>query len=78
MQRGVLTGRIAREYRTVGGISMSYIKCEDLVLGYEGIPVAENISFEVGKGDYLCILGENGAGKSRVQPRHRLIKHQKL
>ena len=45
---------------------MSYIKCEDLVLGYEGIPVAENISFEVGKGDYLCILGENGAGKSTL------------
>ena len=45
---------------------MSYIKCEDLVLGYEGIPVAENISFEVRKGDYLCILGENGAGKSTL------------
>ncbi len=45
---------------------MSYIKCESLVLGYEGIPVAENISFEVRKGDYLCILGENGAGKSTL------------
>jgi len=45
---------------------MSYIKCENLVLGYEGIPVAENISFEVNKGDYLCILGENGAGKSTL------------
>lgn len=45
---------------------MSYIKCENLVLGYEGIPVAENISFTVNKGDYLCILGENGAGKSTL------------
>lgn len=45
---------------------MSYIKCENLVLGYEGTPVAENISFEVNKGDYLCILGENGAGKSTL------------
>lgn len=45
---------------------MSYIKCENLVLGYEGIPVAENISFEVNQGDYLCILGENGAGKSTL------------
>lgn len=45
---------------------MSYIKCENLVLGYEGIPVAENICFEVNKGDYLCILGENGAGKSTL------------
>lgn len=45
---------------------MSYIKCVDLVLGYEGTPVAGNISFEVNKGDYLCILGENGAGKSTL------------
>lgn len=45
---------------------MSYIKCEKLVLGYEGTPVAENISFEVNQGDYLCILGENGAGKSTL------------
>lgn len=45
---------------------MSYITCENLVLGYEGIPVAENISFVVNKGDYLCILGENGAGKSTL------------
>lgn len=45
---------------------MSYIKCENLVLGYEGIPVAEHISFVVNKGDYLCILGENGAGKSTL------------
>lgn len=45
---------------------MYYIKCKDLVLGYEGIPVAEHISFEVNEGDYLCILGENGAGKSTL------------
>ena len=45
---------------------MSYINCENLVLGYEGIPVAENISFTVNKGDYLCILGENGAGKTTL------------
>lgn len=30
---------------------MSYIKCENLSLGYEGTPVAENISFAVNKGD---------------------------
>lgn len=45
---------------------MSYIKCENLMLGYEGVPVAQNINFEVYAGDYLCIVGENGAGKSTL------------
>lgn len=45
---------------------MSYIKCENLILGYEGTAVAEHISFSVEKGDYLCIVGENGAGKSTL------------
>lgn len=45
---------------------MSYIICENLILGYEGTTVAEHISFSVEKGDYLCIVGENGAGKSTL------------
>lgn len=45
---------------------MAYIKCENLVLGYDGSAVVENINFEVNKGDYLCIVGENGAGKSTL------------
>ena len=45
---------------------MSYITCENLILGYEGTPVAEHISFSVEKGDYLCIVGKNGAGKSTL------------
>ena len=36
---------------------MAYIKCENLVLGYDGSAVVENINFEVNKGDYLCIVG---------------------
>ena len=35
---------------------MSYITCENLILGYEGTPVADHISFSVEKGDYLCCL----------------------
>ena len=34
--------------------------------GYDGIPVAEDINFELNKGDYLCIVGENGSGKSTL------------
>lgn len=45
---------------------MAYIKCENLTLGYDGVAVTEEINFEVGKGDYLYIVGENGAGKSTL------------
>lgn len=43
---------------------MAYLTCEDLAVGYAGVPVAEHISFAVGAGDMLCVIGENGAGKS--------------
>ena len=42
------------------------IKCTNLVLGYEGRPVTEGLTFQVNRGDYLCIVGENGAGKSTL------------
>lgn len=45
---------------------MAYITCENLVLGYEGTAVAENISFQVNEGEYWYIVGENGAGKSTL------------
>lgn len=45
---------------------MAYITCENLTLGYEGMAVAENISFQVNKGEYWYIVGENGAGKSTL------------
>ncbi len=45
---------------------MAFIKVEDLSVGYEGRAVAEHISFQVCKGDYLCIVGENGSGKTTL------------
>ena len=45
---------------------MAQLKCENLKLGYNSNIVIENLSFEVNKGDYLCIVGENGSGKSTL------------
>ena len=33
---------------------------------YDNLLAAENISFDVAEGDYICIVGENGSGKSTV------------
>lgn len=45
---------------------MALIECKNVSLSYENITVVENLSFEVNKGDYLCIVGENGSGKSTL------------
>lgn len=39
---------------------------KDVTLGYENKIVAEVLSFQVNTGDYLCIVGENGTGKSTL------------
>ncbi len=45
---------------------MAIISCKDLVLGYEGQHIVENLTFDLNIGDYLCIVGENGSGKSTL------------
>lgn len=45
---------------------MALIECKNVVLGYDNKIVLDNLSFEVNKGDYLCIIGENGSGKSTL------------
>ncbi len=45
---------------------MAYVIGRDLAVGYDGCEVLANVSFEVGKGDYLCIVGENGSGKTTL------------
>ena len=47
-------------------MSEAYIKCENVSYSYGASPAVQNVSFEVNSGDYLCILGENGMGKSTI------------
>ncbi len=40
------------------------LKVENLCVSLGGVDILENISFEVKKGEYISIVGENGSGKS--------------
>lgn len=40
------------------------IECSNLCVGYNNIAVRENINFSINSGDYICVVGENGVGKS--------------
>ena len=37
---------------------MALIKCENVSIGYEGQTVVKDLNFQIGAGDYLCIVGE--------------------
>lgn len=39
---------------------------KDVTLGYENTVVAENLNFCLNRGEYLCVVGENGTGKSTL------------
>lgn len=45
---------------------MSMITCKDLTLSYEGLVVVSDLTFTVEENDYLCIIGDNGTGKSTL------------
>ena len=51
-------------------------ECKDVTLGYENKVVAKNLNFKIDQGDYLCVVGENGTGKSTlIKTLLGLIKH---
>lgn len=39
---------------------------KDVTLGYENTIVVKNLNFTLAQGEYLCIVGENGTGKSTL------------
>ncbi len=45
---------------------MALIACQNASFAYDGAPAVSGINFAVGVGDYLCVVGENGTGKSTL------------
>ena len=45
---------------------MAHLSCRSLSVGYDVKDVLHDIDFDINKGDYLCIVGENGTGKSTL------------
>ena len=45
---------------------MSLVTFENVALGYDGNVVVHGLNFAIQNGDYVCIVGENGAGKSTM------------
>lgn len=45
---------------------MELIKATDLAIGYEGKAIYHNLNFTINSGDYVCIYGSNGTGKSTL------------
>jgi len=42
------------------------LEVDKIVLGYNGMPVTCEISFGISEGDFLCVTGDNGTGKSTL------------
>lgn len=45
---------------------MSLVEFHNVTLGYEGVPVVRGLDFSIEKGQYICVIGENGSGKSTM------------
>jgi len=43
-----------------------HIRVSGLTMGYDGVPLLENLEFEVGRGEIFAILGGSGSGKSTL------------
>ncbi len=43
---------------------MPQIICENVSLGYDGKAVTEGLNLNINAGEYWCVVGENGVGKS--------------
>src|ERR1700759_3114559 len=50
----------------MGTASKSYLSVESLNVSYKQNHVLEDISFQIARGQFVCIIGPNGGGKSTL------------
>lgn len=43
---------------------MALITCQDVALGYQKTVLLQGLNLDVNRGDFWCIIGDNGVGKS--------------
>jgi len=47
-------------------MSNPLIVCKNLTVGYDGCRLCENINFTIHEGEYVCVVGPSGIGKSAL------------
>ena len=45
---------------------MALIGMRDVCWGFGEAPLLENVTFQIGKGERVCLVGRNGVGKSTL------------
>ena len=58
--------RIFAAVSTEEEMDMTLIRCTDVTMRYGGVTALSNVTFEIDRGDNICIVGPNGAGKSTL------------
>ena len=45
---------------------MAQLSVKDLAIGYDRHVLTDGIDFQIEAGNYICVIGENGTGKSTL------------
>jgi len=47
-------------------VSVNLLELENLCVQYHGVKALNNISLNIDRGDYVCVAGPNGSGKTTM------------